>query len=286
MNAPLPARPKVELQGALRIWGMMRSGNHAIIDWLIRNRPVADFAFLNSCKVGEDPFLSLSHIVVGEHRASVKFRGTPRFDRIFAQIPRRPFLLVSYENRPPVAEGPGPSAATPGFRVEDFAADIVIYRSFLNWLASYAAYRQRKLTEQGVAPPDILRQLSRGVAAYAGFLRALGADAAGTFVPVLYDTWFRDEAYRARILARCGLPVRDNSIGAVQSFAGGSTFEGVTQDAAALATLDRWRQMKDDPLFLDLLRVAAADPAFLADLARHFPEDPARIDACLAGTLT
>lgn len=53
---------------ALRLFGMRRSGNHAIVGWMQRNAPGGRSVFLNNCKPGQDPFRSFRGIEVnGTH---------------------------------------------------------------------------------------------------------------------------------------------------------------------------------------------------------------------------
>ena len=86
-----------------------------------------------------------------------------------------------------------------------------------------------------------------------------------------------DEGYRAGLAATLGLTLRDNSLGAVQAYGGGSSFQKDATDAAQLDTQRRWQQMADDPEFQAVLHLAARDTALVERLERLFPADAATL---------
>lgn len=244
----------------VRVHGMRRSGNHAVIDWLRRNLP-GETVFLNDCAPG-DPFetYELMETPRGDRHGRA-FRRT----RWFAQFPdgrEARSHVVSYEDAVPEDVGPPAGWAAP-FRT------VVIHRSFLNWLASFLALvagRQRG-TRWGVAHP-------REVGAFREtYRRLLGA--AGTAIS--YDRWLGDPAYRAGRLAALGLAQSDPSTGATSDYGGGSSFEGGGDRRL------RWARMAGDPHFDALAREAAADAPFIGALAPHYPQDAARLDRLAAG---
>ena len=96
-------------------------------------------------------------------------------------------------------------------------------------------------------------------------------------VPLCYDDWASDEAYREKALARLNLPGQDLSLGAVQRYGGGSSFQDAA-DATDLRTDQRSAQMADDHEYQMLLWTAARDDGFMAKLSRVFPADAKRLD--------
>ncbi|WP_241525501.1 hypothetical protein [Pseudophaeobacter leonis] len=60
---------------SLRVFGMRRSGNHAILSWLQRNAPAGGSVFLNNCKPGTDPLQNSRGIELnGAHASQNKAR--------------------------------------------------------------------------------------------------------------------------------------------------------------------------------------------------------------------
>ncbi|NIZ12884.1 hypothetical protein [Phaeobacter sp. HF9A] len=252
---------------ALRVVGMRRSGNHAITNWLQRNAPEGQALFLNNCRPGTDPLRSRKGIEVSGHwhrddvAAAAKAAGEGAL------------LLISYEDtvhlrycaeRP--MSGPYGDAA--------FDGDILIFRSFLNWSASLLKKLQGN---ENYRSGDRMAVMARALATYGDLLAEVAeADQTG-HVPICYDQWVADAAYREGVLARLGLPLRDNGLGAVQPYGGGSSFQKAAATAEDLAPQARWRMMAHDPEYQALLRLAALDEDLCARLTRAFPEDAARL---------
>jgi hypothetical protein len=112
----------------------------------------------------------------------------------------------------------------------------------------------------------------------------LTSAAASGHVVISYDRWFADSAYREALLAKLGLPCLDNSLGAVQVYGGGSSFEKAGVPAAELAVSERWKTMKNDTYALGFLRLAARDQDFMVALKHNYPADTEIIDTLLAQT--
>ena len=95
------------------------------------------------------------------------------------------------------------------------------------------------------------------------------------FTCICYDDWVRSEDYRASVLAQLDLSVCDNSLGQVQSYGGGSSFQKQANSADELETSRRWQKMSDDPEFAAVLNLAAHDTKLTCRLERVFPRDAA-----------
>lgn len=247
----------------LRIHGMRRSGNHALINWIIRNAPGGGAGlFLNNCKPNRDPVRSARGRSVFEGGQEIALKDKPA-----RAAGPSPFTVVSYEDHAP------PKDRAPLWDAPEVL--IVIYRSFLNWSASLL----RKIQgNPGYGPLDRAKVMGNALPTYQ---RMLSHVVAGDVVPLCYDDWVADEAYRAEALRRLGLPGTDLSKGEVQRYGGGSSFQGKVATTEALTTDKRAAQMADDLEYQMLLWTAARDIDFMQTLAEVFPADATRLSIML-----
>jgi len=152
---------------------------------------------------------------------------------------------------------------------------VIIYRSFLNWSASLL----RKLQgNPGYGPLERNRVMMQALRIYQEMLERVQSS---DVVPVLYDAWMADAAYRAEALCRLGLPGRDLGRGHVQRYGGGSSFQGKTADVSDLSTNHRSAQMSDDLEYQLLIWTVARDLGFMERLADVFPDDAERLSRLL-----
>lgn len=265
---------------ALRMFGMRRSGNHAIANWLQRNAPSGHSVFMNNCKPTTDPFKSFRSIEldgkIAPHRKARKDLAS-----VTARAEDGAMLLISYEDVTPANFAPMRMVSEP-FDETLLTGDVLIYRSFLNWAASLLKKMQANDSY------SLLRRnaiLLHAIDNYRLLLKQVEqADDLG-FTCICYDDWMRSEDYRASILAQLDLPVCDNSLGQVQSYGGGSSFQKEASSADELETSRRWQKMSEDPEFAAVLNLAAHDTKLTHRLERVFPRDAALL-ARIAGVNT
>ena len=244
----------------LRVFGLRRSGNHAVIDWLRRNLP-GEVVFLNDCGPG-DPFRSYARLETPRgDRHGPSFRRT----RWFAQFDGGRAVrshLVSYEDTTPAETG-APLGWHAPFRT------VIVHRAFLNWLASFHAMvlGRARGTVWGVEEPAEIRPY---LALYADLLRAPCA------LAVSFDRWLAEPEHRRDTLRALGLSPRDDATGPEAPYGGGSSFGGGDP-------LARWTCMAAAPGFETLAREAGRDPAFLAALRPIYPQDAAILGRLAAG---
>lgn len=258
---------------------MRRSGNHAIIDWLMRNAPEAATGgvFYNNCKMGKNPRSMFGSLDVYDAQQQIM----PHVDipdpvRIEA-AGNAPMVVVSYEDRMPQPSGE-PQKASHGFSDKDFTHQVIIYRSFLNWSASLLAKIKKN---GGFGATDRLRIMTLAFATYIIGLDRV-ADGKG-IIAICYDKWMGSEVYRADILHALGLPVRDLSRGKVQRYGGGSSFQNKVDSVDKLSSGARDTEMADDLEYGVLAWAAAHDLQFMERLIPHFEDDAERL-ATLAET--
>ncbi len=258
---------------ALQVFGMRRSGNHAIIDWIMRNAPegASGGVFYNNCKFGKNPIRHYGSMdTYGAERDLLDHRDDKDVDRVGA-AGKAPMVVVSYEDRMPQPAGEA-QRASHEMQDADFTHQVIIYRSFLNWSASLLA----KIKKNPVfGATDRLRIMTVALATYAQGLDRV-AQAKGV-IAICYDDWMTSESYRADVLRRLGLPVRDLSRGKVQRYGGGSSFQRKVARASELDTVARDAAMADDLEYGLLTWTAAHDLQFMERLIPHFEDDAERL---------
>ena len=263
---PYPdARPRMATPIRIRVYGMRRSGNHAVIDWLRRNVP-GECVFLNDCAEG-DPYASFQSMRTPRgDRHGPAFRRTRWYPQFEAGRDRF-HHIASYEDRLP---GPEPTGWHGPWRT------VIVHRGFLGWLASYYALvvERQGGTAWGVNDPtEIVPRLKT----YAALLQ-WDCDAS-----VSLERWTMDARYRRAILGRLGLDARDDDTGAQADYGGGSSFEpgGAAPSAEALAS--RWHDLAENSAFEALAGVFARNAAFIDALTPLYPEDVGRLTRLARG---
>ncbi|GAB4287442.1 MAG: hypothetical protein Kow0058_07130 [Roseovarius sp.] len=258
----------------LRVFGLRRSGNHAVINWLQRNAPGGRALFFNNCTPGRDPFETCRAVEIDGRRVAGAGVGDDpaRLARLGRRAGDGAALILSYEDIMPAARRQRPLSK--GIDDSLIDVEVIVARSFLNWAASLV----RKLQ----ANPDFSAHrrvaiVLRAVSVYAQMLGLMARDGDGAPVVIRYDDWASSPACRAAILARLGFAARDDSLGPVQSYGNGSSFADPAARGEQLRVRERWQQMADDPEYRIVLWLAAQDAALCEGLARSFPDDAERL---------
>ncbi|MCD9148251.1 hypothetical protein [Pseudophaeobacter flagellatus] len=259
---------------SLRVFGMRRSGNHAILSWLQRNAPNRRSVFLNNCKPGSDPLQNARGIAVNGVHASQR-KANRNMASVAQDAGDGALFLVSYEDTSP-AEFDINRQVSGRFDEALFSHNLLIYRSFLNWSASLLKKMQANAGYTLVRRNAIvLRAMDNYIRLLALVRQARDLD----LVAICYDRWVGEADYRVGLLQGLGLEAQDNSLGAVQSYGGGSSFQKQASAAADLQVGNRWQQMRDDAEYQGLLHLAARDTALLAQLEALFPKDASYLKA-------
>jgi hypothetical protein len=71
-------------------------------------------------------------------------------------------------------------------------------------------------------------------------------------VCINFNKWCDSSDYRQELARQIGFSTDGRSFNAVSSVGGGSSFQGVIDDARDLGVGERWRVYKDDPLYRSL----------------------------------
>ena len=211
------------------IFGIRRSGNHAIIPWLINQLGVDKCHFINSA----DPafFKYHNNSLYCDESSKVSLSNPPEN------------LIISYENWDPSLY---PFSYNSAFGGETHC--LLILRDFANTAASIAKgahddpafsyrFRIRDFPDQWVDYAETIKRQHP-------FLK-----------PLLFNKWVSEEAYRSAILKQCNIPEQPANLDHVSNIGGGSSFDGVTLNgkARAMNVLSRWTTMQEDRFFQFLM---------------------------------
>lgn len=229
-------------KGVLRITGMSRSGNHALIHWILRQLQ-GRWCFLNCAEPGVNPFLSARPMDDG----AVHLANDPGFDlaRAAAGNPAAlDHLVFSHED----------VFLKPLFRREARGTlerhvggwgrwrDVLILRDPYNLFAS-----RRRSGLTAVTPAAAARIWKQHARAFLGRCRGVPRD----LIAVSYNRWATDCGYRQEIAAQLGLAFTDAGMEQIPRCLGGSSFDGLAFDgrASSMRVTERWRHYADEPEF-------------------------------------
>lgn len=230
-------------QKELRVIGLSRSGNHAIINWIL-NQAQGRTCFLNCVEGKTNPFVSARPLASGlPYEANY-----PEFDwerECCGDFLHKDLLVYSYEDSflghtcHPLFEQHhdrwmGPSRQR---------MDILILRDPFNLFAS-----RRRAELSSVSTLTAIRIWKQHAREALGERHYLNTPN----LWIYYNRWVTDRAYRQQIATRLGLRFSDATIDTVHSTGGGSSFDGVRYNGAArqMKVLERWKVYQHDPAYV------------------------------------
>ena len=271
----------------IRIFGMRRSGNHMLTDWIasLFDQPVY---FFNNCRYFNDPL-----------RTNFIRTINPHVKRLYCNIPimagweekdvqpirecRKECLLLSYEesNLLNFEDKDVIENRQDTIKDSEMIFDILIIRDFFNWTASrlYCESGDRnclanKTDKIKKARPDdnewmeSAKTISRGsFLSYNRHSVTLWKIFAREFlnethylkqnkIPISYNKFVSDEKYRKQIARKIGRNYQDwtlNELGTM--YGNGSSFEKNTKlhNAERVKVLERWKTLKDNVIYRELI---------------------------------
>ena len=250
----------------LRTFGMRRSGNHAIINWLLRNAENGSI-FLNNCSVGRPARRTWRSIELNGERVSVA-KGEP-IGPVTSAAGDGALVIVSYEDFSPDPDDMS-ADVTADLSASDVTHEVLFYRNFMNWAASLL----RKIQANDELDTLVcLRIMMVALDKYRDMLELITQAKPLGLVPVNYDRWLARPVYREKVLKTLGLPCKDNTLGVVQRYGGGSSFQKDAVRAEDLNSGDRWREMANDASCQIVLLAASQDEGLVNLMKKLMPND-------------
>ena len=258
------------------VWGIRRTGNHAIIGWILQHVG-APFVHFNDIQDARNPLTPSGVRLAGipawrykrgllrkiRHfpaRNEASFAGSdPSVDyESLAALPRLSCRVFSYEDQHVMNTEAAPVIAVPG----ETRKTVLLLRDPFNLFASLlkAGYFEGRLDELPVLyashAEEFLRQEQTGL------------------IGINYNEWFQDPAYRISVARRLGFETDGSPYDDVPPNGGGSSFSGQAYRgrASRMNVFGRWHHVAGHMQFQRLVetpQVREAAEAIFPVLARE-----------------
>lgn len=232
-------------QKEIRMVGLRRTGNHAILNW-IRSQQPGEIGFLNDVAAGQNPYRYKSENLRRYYPEHSKMAAVYRRQSM-GEFERRDCLIYSYEDwslrRIAHKRFERNRALYVGRSGRRF--DLLILRDPFNLFASRLKQGFWTTKVAGVSMVDLWLEYARE---FLGESDYLGKDS----VCVNYNRWFAQADYRRALAARLEIPFSDAGLDKVTGFGGGSSFDGVGVKGRSLKVNNRWQTFAEDPKFAAL----------------------------------
>lgn len=225
-----------------RVVGMSRSGNHAIINWILKQTR-GRYCFLNCVEPKTNPFESARPMSDG--RSIETNIETLDIDAERAgRWSEKDLLLYSYEDcflgmiaSPRYERRRDAMVGRSGRR-----RDILILRDPFNLFAS-----RRKKGGAHISDQTAMRIWKQHARQFLKMRRYLPSDT----ITINYNAWAGDVAYRRRLAADLDITFSDAAFDDIPSCNGGSSFDGRRFDgrASEMRVYERWRHFANDEAY-------------------------------------
>ncbi|MEX0902971.1 MAG: hypothetical protein WDZ76_09645 [Pseudohongiellaceae bacterium] len=228
----------------VRLIGLQRSGNHALINWILAQARKPQLFFND---VGpEDPLCE-------ERLRSPAMRQNPSGEYELVVYSYEDRLLETVTDPHVYPQRQNRYGHQTGARI-----DVLILRDPFNTFASREFHTmvptRRSTYVSGLTGPQLWTTYAREAANQTNLL----GDAK---VVVNYNQWCRSREYRKQLARQLGLQFTDRGFNEVTVFGGGSSFDATSysQQAQAMAINERWKQSRHKPEYQSLF----SDPLVL-----------------------
>ncbi|NES79307.1 MULTISPECIES: hypothetical protein [unclassified Okeania] len=236
-------------QKEIRVAGMKRSGNHAIINW-VKSQQNSDVGFINNVLANQNPYRYKYENLrdkFPEHKWAIEHNR----QQAKGNFIKRDCLIYSYEDFPLEQIANDKFERNHDIYLGKSATryDILIIRDPFNLLASRLKISSKVAYFLSVNSPnktmiDLWLDYAKEYLGETNYLKH-------NKVCVNYNQWFADVEYRRNIADKLQMEFSDAGIDMVTSFGGGSSFEGKEFDgkATSMDVLNRWRKVVDNPQY-------------------------------------
>jgi hypothetical protein len=256
--------PRNEME--LCVFGIQRSGNHAIISWIMENKtgtrvhinniytinPYRSFGDLTACGLSKytcrRKILKLNRFIFSRkrHEKIVLREYMPGFDLKALRRIRKDLLVLSWEdsslNHPRIHKFFDTAERHTGESRRKLRA--LILRDPFNHFASLL--ESGRMTPAGTS--FYLDLWKHYAAEFLGETSFLGDEA----LKVNYNLWNSSREYRKKLAGELGMETDGSAYGSIPIYGGGSSFQGIPNDAQELGVNERWKNYHRDPSYRSL----------------------------------
>ncbi len=252
-------------QREIRVIGLRRSGNHAVINW-IGKQAKGNSIFINHVKPLENPYRNQYESQLNLQRAIEKDADWKYRDLDWWRQERKGnfsdkcCLIYSYEDQEleRVAHPTFERMREVYLGKSQHQFDVIVMRDPFNLFASRL---QTKPREEG-PNFDMLEIYSKRYSlpelwvAYAKEVLGETSFLGGKKIFINYSRWFLEEDYRRQIAAELGLGFSDAGLNDISKAGRGSSFDGdrFAGEAYRMDVLNRWRSYAENSAYLRLLK--------------------------------
>jgi hypothetical protein len=230
------------IEDEVRFVGLKRSGNHAVLNWIIRQSPGSVVHFNNARP--EHPYQRWA-------RSAATPPDQPRQQRAIYSIEDTSLAVVGDRHSYPRRR------VYPDLEVGR-RRDVLLLRDPFNLVASRfqrgGSWGRMSTYVSGLTIPQLWVTYALEFVGRTSWLSP-------NCIRIDYSRWCRSQEYRRALAAQLGLLFTDAGFEEVTRFGGGSSFDGTRMDgkATAMRTQERWREFRDEAGFRALFR----DPLLL-----------------------
>lgn len=235
-------------QKEMRVVGMRRTGNHALLSWIEQQQP-GETRHLNNVAAGKNPYRYKSDNLRRYHPEHRDMSEVYRRQAKGAFI-KRDCLISSYEDWS-LAQITHPRfernrSLYLGKSAKCF--DVIILRDPFNLFASRFKKKAKNFLAtkaKNLSMVDMWLEYAKEFVGESQYLQRQN------LVCISYNHWFLDQAYRRELAAQLDLPFSDAGLSKVPTFGGGSSFDGtrLSGQATSMDVTNRWRHFEDDLAF-------------------------------------
>ena len=259
----------------IRLVGLRRSGNHALLQWLTTNLKSRKVIHFDQVAVGRRMMSARS---VWFHGQKIEREIDPRrYHEMIAKCSNEADTVTAFLEDQTLDE----RFDTKNLGVSGFEGlqerNVLVYRNFLNWLASCKKHPevlggQEKFRMGQVSTLfDLIHRWKAHASLTFGARKLKNAE----ITPIFYDRWVVDASYRKQWLEGQDIdPVAPDLPTEISTFGGGSSFQTIafSGEHAAASTTHRWEYYRDNEEFRLILKVALRDEEVSALLERFEPD--------------
>lgn len=229
----------------MRVYGLMRSGNHAIIEWIKRQYPERTICFLNNIKHGDfDPYqnyIQKELIEIDEQLDIESLRKTKKYLLIYSYEDRQILQVQNIDFLSSIFQFGFEEKREVYFGKSKYHFDVAIIRDPFNCFASRLTMLQQKGAMEGVDDMEVVVHNWKILAKHA---IALKDSAKPEQIVINYNFWTVDKSYRERISQQLMGTFNDESIDSISSFGGGSSFNAQSTNRITIRDLFlKWRKI-------------------------------------------